>query len=142
MRPQFEPAAGAAGWAVSNPPIFSSAPLRASLPLFAEAGMSALRAKSLALTAYCESLLLEFAREELVLITPTDPAERGCQLSLRLRAGDRRARAVFQALGACDVVCDWREPDVIRLGLVPLYNSFEDVLRAALALCECLWQTR
>jgi kynureninase len=142
MRPQFEAAAGAAGWAVSNPPIFSSAPLRASLPLFAEAGMPALRAKSLALTAYFESLLLEFAREELVLITPVDPAQRGCQLSLRVRGGDSRARAVFQALGAHDVVCDWREPDVIRLSMVPLYNTFEDVLRAAAELCECLWQTR
>jgi kynureninase len=142
MRPQFEPAAGAAGWAVSNPPIFSSAPLRASLPMFAEAGMPALRAKSLALNAYFESLLLELAAGELALMTPADPAQRGCQLSLRLRAGAARGRAVFEALGARGLVCDWREPDIIRLGLVPLYNSFEDVLQAAWHLCESLRQTR
>jgi len=142
MRPQFEAAAGAAGWAVSNPPIFSSAPLRASLPLFAEAGMPALRAKSLALNAYFESLLLELAGGELALMTPADPAQRGCQLSVRLHAGAARGRAVFEALGERGLVCDWREPDVIRLGLAPLYNSFEDVLRAAWHLCESLRQTR
>ena len=138
MGPAFVAAAGAAGWAVSNPPIFSSAPLRASLPLFAQAGMAALRAKSLALNEYFESLLRELVPAEFTLLTPSEPAQRGCQLSLRLRSGAVRARAVFQALGEHGVVCDWREPDVIRMGLVPLYNSFEDVLRAACQLGACL----
>ncbi|MGA2561940.1 MAG: kynureninase [Steroidobacteraceae bacterium] len=142
MPAQFTPAAGAAGWAVSNPPIFSSAPLRASLPMFTEAGMPALRAKSMALNALFESLLLEFAPEELTLVTPTDPAQRGCQLSLRVRGSAARGRAVFQALARRAVVCDWREPDVMRFGLAPLYIGFEDVLRAAWQLCDALEESR
>jgi kynureninase len=129
MSPEFRAAAGAAAWAVSNPPIFSTAPLRASLPIFAEAGMPALRAKSLALTDYLKTLLLQLANEELAVITPDAPQEHGCQLSVRLRAGD--GRRVFDALGRSGVVCDWREPDVIRLSPVPLYNGFEEVWQAA-----------
>jgi kynureninase len=142
MPAQFTPAAGAAGWAVSNPPIFSSAPLRASLPMFTEAGMPALRAKSVALGALFESLLLEFAREDLTLMTPTEPAQRGCQISLRVRGPATRGRAVFQAMARRAVVCDWREPDVMRFGLAPLYVGFEDVLRAAWQLCEALEESR
>jgi kynureninase len=134
MGPQFAAAAGAAGWAVSNPPIFSTAPLRASLPMFLEAGMPALRRKSIALTSYLQSLLQTLAGDALELITPADPEQRGCQLSWRLREGTRRGRSVFEALSARGVVCDWREPDAIRLAPVPLYNSFEDVLTAALQL--------
>jgi kynureninase len=136
MRAEFNAAAGAAGWAVSNPPIFSSAPLRASLPLFAEAGMPALRAKALALTSYLESLLLQNSGAELQIVTPADPAQRGSQLSVRLRAGAQRGRYVLQSLGQRGVVCDWREPDIIRLAPVAFYNSFEDVLRAAWRLSE------
>jgi kynureninase len=131
MRPEFHAAAGAAGWAVSNPPIFSSAPLRASLPLFAQAGMPALRHKSVALTTYLESLVLELAGAALTIVTPAGPAQRGCQLSLRVRAGARRGRQLFESLRARGLVCDWREPDIIRLAPAPLYNGFEDVLRAA-----------
>ncbi len=131
MRPEFHAAAGAAGWAVSNPPVFSSAPLRASLPLFAQAGMAALRHKSLALTAYLESLVQRLAGEELAIVTPGEPERRGCQLSLRVQAGAQRGRQVFQSLAARGLIGDWREPDIIRLAPVPLYNGFEDVLRAA-----------
>lgn len=131
MRPQFHAAAGAAGWAVSNPPVFSSAPLRASLPLFAQAGMPALRHKSLALTAYLESLVRRLAGEELAIVTPGEPERRGCQLSVRVKAGAQRGRQVFQSLAARGLIGDWREPDIIRLAPVPLYNGFEDVLRAA-----------
>jgi kynureninase len=138
MSSKFAPAPGAAAWAVSNPPIFSAAPLRAALPLFAEAGMAALRRKSLALTAYMESLVNELAAERLAIITPADPAQRGCQLSLRIADGAAPGLALYQALSARGVVCDWREPDIIRLAPVPLYNSFEDVLRAAWTLCELL----
>jgi len=142
MPAQFTPASGAAAWAVSNPPIFSSAPLRASLPMFAEAGMPALRAKSLALSALFESLLLEFAREDVTLMTPTEPSQRGCQLSLRVRGTAARGRAVFQALSRRAVVCDWREPDVMRFGLAPLYIGFEDVLRAACHMFDALEESR
>jgi kynureninase len=136
MRAEFTAAAGAAGWAVSNPPIFSAAPLRASLPLFAEAGMQALRDKSLALTGYLESLVLQLSGAELAVVTPAEPAQRGSQLSLRVRAGAQRGRRVFQSLGQRGLVCDWREPDIIRLAPVPFYNGFEDVLRAAWQLSE------
>jgi kynureninase len=142
MGAQFTPAAGAAGWAVSNPPIFSSAPLRASLPMFTEVGMPALRAKSLALSAYFESLLLEFAPEDIALMTPGGPAWRGAQFSLRVRGGATRGRAVFEALARRAVVCDWREPDVMRFGLAPLYIGFEDVLRGAWQLCDALEESR
>ena len=142
MPPAFVPARGAAAWALSNPPIFSAAPLRASLPLFAEAGMMALRRKSLALTAYLASLVTELAGERLAIVTAADPAQRGCQLSLRIRSAPEHGLKVFQALSARHVVCDWREPDIIRVAPVPLYNSFEDVLRGAWTLCELLQQGR
>jgi kynureninase len=104
--------------------------------------MPALRAKSLALSALFESLLLEFAREDVTLMTPTEPSQRGCQLSLRVRGTAARGRAVFQALSRRAVVCDWREPDVMRFGLAPLYIGFEDVLRAAWHLFDALEESR
>jgi kynureninase len=138
MSPRFEPAPGIAAWAISNPPIFSSAPLHASLPLFAQAGLPALRAKSIALTGYLETLLMQLAGKHLGVVTPRDPAQRGCQLSLRLVHGAEHGRQVFEALTARGVVADWREPDIIRLAPVPLYNSYEDVLRCAWNLSEIL----
>jgi kynureninase len=138
MSPDFLAARGAAAWALSNPPIFSAAPLRASLPLFAEAGMAALRCKSLALTGYLESQVRELAGERLAIVTAPDPAQRGCQLSLRIRPGAGQGLQVFAALSGRGVICDWRPPDIIRLAPVPLYNSFEDVLRGAWALAELL----
>jgi kynureninase len=136
MRPEFTAAGGAAGWAVSNPPIFSSAALRASLPLFAEAGMPALRRKSIALTDCLESLVLQFCGEQLELVTPRAPAQRGSQLSLRVRAGARRGRQVFESLGRRGIVGDWREPDIIRLAPVAFYNGFEELVRAAWQLAQ------
>ncbi len=136
MQALFQPARGAAGFAVSNPPVFSAAALRASLPLFIEAGMPALRRKSIALTACFERLVLERAGAQLQRVTPADPEQRGCQLSWRVRAGAEHGRAVFAALSAAGVVADWREPDLIRLTPVPLYNSFEQVARAAWLLSQ------
>jgi len=138
MSPTFAPAPGAAAWAVSNPPVFSAAPLRASLPLFAEAGIGALRRKSIALTAYMASLLSELAGPRVAMVTPADPAQRGCQLSLRIANAGAHGRELYQGLAARGVVCDWREPDIIRVAPVPLYNSFEDVLRGVCTLCELL----
>jgi kynureninase len=138
MSPQFAAASGAAAWAISNPPILSAAPLRAALPLFAEAGITALRRKSVALTGYMASLLAELAGARIAIVTPTDPAQRGCQLSLRLASASGAGLALFQALSARGVVCDWREPDIIRVAPVPLYNGYEDVLRAVCALCDLL----
>ncbi len=127
MGPEFVPAAGAAGWAVSNPPIFSAAPLIASLDMFRAAGIDELRAKSVRLTAYAERLLNERVRRDAQIITPSDPEQRGAQLSIRVLGGHRRGRRVFDALGDHGIVCDWREPDIIRITPVPFYNRFVDV---------------
>jgi kynureninase len=125
MKPEFRAAAGASGWAVSNPPVLAAAPLIASLAIFQEAGIDRLRAKSLELTGYLE-FLLERLGSAVRIISPRESAARGCQLSVRIPGAGRGAK-VFAWLGANSVVCDWREPDVIRLAPVPLYNSFEDV---------------
>ena len=138
MRPQFRPAPGAAGWAVSNPSIFAAAPLCASVPMFSQVGMSALRAKSVALTGYLESLVTARTAGQLSVITPRDPTQRGCQLSLRVRDGAGRGREIFGALARAGVIGDWREPDVIRLAPAPLYNRFTDVWQAVSRLCAIL----
>jgi kynureninase len=137
LEPQFHAAAGAAAWALSNPPILSSAPLLASLPLFEAAGMAALRAKSIALTGYLEFLLRPLSAA-ITVVTPANAAERGCQLSLRMHGG----RAVQATLRGRGVVGDWREPDILRLAPAPLYNSFEDVWQAANALAAIVQAPR
>lgn len=135
MGPEFRPMAGAEGWQLSNPPIFQLAALRASLEIFDEAGIAALRAKSEKLTGYLEFLLSDSPNERLSVITPKDPAQRGCQLSIRVKDADR---SVFESLTARGIVADWREPDVIRVAPVPLYNSFSDVYRFAELLRQVL----
>lgn len=129
MGPEFVPAAGADGWQLSNPPILAMAPLRASLDLFDRAGLPALRAKSRSLTGYLEALIDARLAGILDILTPRDPARRGCQLSLRVRGGRERGRALFEHLAAHGVLGDWREPDVIRISPAPLYNTHADVLR-------------
>ncbi|HEY3858121.1 MAG TPA: kynureninase [Gammaproteobacteria bacterium] len=129
MGPDFVPMAGAEGWQLSNPPVLGLAPLLASLDIFEAAGMPALREKSLQLTAYLEFLLKEKLAEHIHILTTADPAQRGCQLSLRLHKGRDAARQVFEKLEEAGVTSDWREPDVIRVAPVPLYNSFMDVFR-------------
>jgi kynureninase len=123
MEPRFTAAAGAAAWQISNPPILSAAPLLASLELFQQARIERLREKSTALTSFLE-LLLRPLEPSVELITPRAPAARGCQLSVRIPS---RGRRVLDRLSELGVICDWREPDVIRVAPVPLYNSFEDV---------------
>lgn len=141
MGPQFHPTPGADGWQLSNPPILALAPLRASLALFERATMPALRAKSERLTGYLEQLIDADLRDVLQVLTPRDPAQRGCQLSLRVRGGRGRdrGRALFEFLAARGVLGDWREPDVIRISPVPLYTRFADVLRFARDVQE--WRT-
>lgn len=135
MGPEFHPMTGAEGWQLSNPPIFQMAALRASLEIFDGAGMSNLRAKSEKLTGYLEYLLSEIADERISVITPNDPKQRGCQLSIRVRNADK---TLFNAITERGVFADWREPDVIRVAPVPLYNSFADVFRFAEILKKCL----
>lgn len=134
MGSEFVPTPGADGWQLSNPPILALAPLRASLDLFAGAGMAALRGKSVRLTGYLEALIDAGLADVLDVVTPRDPAQRGCQLSLRVAGGRERGRALFGFLGAQGIVGDWREPDVIRISPAPLYNTHADVLRFARAV--------
>ena len=122
---------GAAGWQVSNGPILGMAPIKASLEQFDAAGLEALVARSRRLTAYLESLLEARAGHALEIITPRAAAARGAQLSVRARGGRDAGRRLHQRLMAAGVICDWREPDIIRLAPTPLYNSFEDCWRCA-----------
>jgi kynureninase len=129
MGPQFVPTPGADGWQLSNPPILALAPLRVSLEIFHRAGIARLREKSIALTGYLSTLIETHLADVLEIATPSATAQRGCQLSLRVRAGRDAGRALFEHLGANGVVGDWREPDVIRVAPVPLYNSYGDCVR-------------
>ena len=129
MGPDFVPIRGAEGWQLSNPPILSMAPMVASLEIFDEAGMPALCEKSRSLTGYLEERLHAALDDRIDVITPAAPESRGCQLSLRIRGARARAHAAFEALESHGVICDWREPDVIRVAPVPLYNRFEAVHR-------------
>jgi kynureninase len=131
MENHFEPMGGAEGWQLSNEPILNMAAKKASLEIFNEAGMPALREKSLQLTAYLEFILKDVFPENsplrLRIISPTDPEQRGCQLSLQLVGMDR---SFFEDMMQAGIMADFREPDVIRMAPVPLYNSFEDIYRA------------
>jgi kynureninase len=126
--PDFVPQAGAEGWQLSNPPILSMAPLKASLNIFDEATMPALREKSLKLTGYLRYLLDLKPASSWQVITPREPEAHGCQLSIMVHDHPRER---FQALEAAGVVCDFREPNVIRVAPTPLYNTFHEVWRFA-----------
>ncbi|MFL6576964.1 MAG: kynureninase [Povalibacter sp.] len=134
MPEEFIPLPGAEGWQISNPSVLAAAPLLASIELFQRAGLQQLRAKSVALTAYLEQLLRSRFGHALSVITPLDPEARGCQLSIRLNRPAQQARRVYGWLEANGYICDWREPDVIRVAPVPMYNSFEDVWHFVAAL--------
>jgi len=124
MGPHFKPAPGAEGWQVSNPSILAMAPLRASLDVFAEAGMDRLRQKSVSLTGYLEFLLDRNESAKFSIITPRDPERRGAQLSIRIA---QNGRGVVERLNQEGVLCDFREPDILRVAPAPLYNSYRDV---------------
>lgn len=124
MRDDFDPIPGVEAWQLSNPPILSLAAIKASLELFAEAGMNNLRQKSLSLTGYLEYLVDQLPGDKISIITPRDPAQRGCQLSIQVRDADK---SLYEAISAAGVIADWREPDVIRVAPVPLYNTFTEV---------------
>lgn len=126
MRQPLDITPGAEGWQLSNPPILSMAAIKASLDLFNEVGMTALRQKSLKLTAYLEFLINELNHPHINIITPSNPNERGCQLSIQVKNADK---TLHKQLIENHVITDWREPDVIRCAPVPFYNSFEDVFR-------------
>ena len=124
MRKPLDLIPGAEGWQLSNPPILSMAAIKASLDLFNEVGMDALRQKSVQLTAYLEYLINNLDHPDVEIISPKDPAQRGCQLSIRVKNTDQ---TLHKRLTENHVITDWREPGVIRCAPVPFYNSFEDV---------------
>ena len=124
MRKPLDLIPGAEGWQLSNPPILSMAAIKASLDLFNEVGMDALRQKSVQLTAYLEYLINNLDHPDIEIISPRDPAQRGCQLSIRVKNADQ---TLHKRLTENHVITDWREPGVIRCAPVPLYNSFEDI---------------
>src|SRR6266480_707953 len=129
LEPDFIPVPSADGWQISNPPILSMAPLRASLAIFDEAGgMHPLRAKSIRLTDYLQFLLEKAGSKKFTVITPRDADARGCQLSI---LAHEHPKELFQELQAAGVKCDFREPDVIRVAPTPLYNTFHEVWRFA-----------
>lgn len=130
MKKGFKPMEGAAGWQLSNAQVIPMAIHKASLELFEEAGIENLRKKSEKLTGYLEFILKEFS-SHLTIITPSDPKQRGCQLSIIVKEDGKK---LFEYLESLNIIPDWREPDVIRMSAVPMYNSFEDVFRIGEAL--------
>jgi kynureninase len=134
MGPEFSPMPTAEGWQVSNAPVFNMAVHRVSLEQFGRAGMGRLRAKAVQLTGYAEALINAINtkhRVRLEIITPSDPEQRGCQLSIFAHG---MGKDLFDKLTAQGISLDWREPNVIRMAPVPMYNSFEDVWRFGEAL--------
>ncbi|GAB3986652.1 kynureninase [Plantactinospora veratri] len=136
MAPVSRPPATVEAWLISNPPVLAMAPMRSALAIFEQVGMPALRARSARLTGYLEGLLDQITPgRPLTVLTPRDPARRGCQLSVRIGQGGAAAltKRLSQEYG---VVVDDREPDVIRLAPVPLYSTHHDCWRAAEALAR------
>lgn len=126
MGPDFRPMPGAEGWQLSNPPILALAPLRASMEIFAEAGMQRLRTKSESLAGYMEFLLGQVSSPGFEITTPREKDRRGAQLSIRL---PKEGRKLCDRLAVEGVIGDWREPDTFRVAAVPLYNSYHDIYR-------------
>ena len=124
MRDEFDQLPGAEGWQLSNPPILSMAAIRASLDVFKEAGFDKLCLKSKSLTGYFEFLINELNNSDIKIVTPSNPDERGCQLSIQVKNADK---GLHKKLMDSGIITDWREPDVIRCAPVPLYNSFIDI---------------
>jgi len=128
MKKGFIPMPGIDGWQVSNFPVLSGAAHLASLELFEKAGMKSLREKSVLLTGFLNFLLHDIVLfyDHFTIITPQDPKQRGCQISILMK---KNGRKVFDKITKAGVIADWREPDVIRVAPVPMYNSFEEVYR-------------
>ena len=126
LEKDFHPAPSADGWQISNPPIFAMVPMKSSLKIYEEVGMKAFREKSLKLTGYMEFLIKSKLGKNIKIITPSNPQERGCQLSLVVNGGTKE---FHQYLSKNGIIADFRKPNVIRVAPVPLYNSFHEVWR-------------
>ena len=123
---EFSAEPNAEAWQLSNPPILSMAPLISSLRIFHESGLSALRNKSIMLTGYLEFLLSEQLNKHIKIITPKEKDQRGCQLSIILK---KSSHNIVMNLREHGVIIDWRDPNVMRVAPVPLYNTYEDCYR-------------
>lgn len=142
MPDEFKPIPTAEAWQLSNAPVFAMTPLLASLELFEQAGMERLREKSIKLTGYLEFVINEVRNNTgvpLKVLTPDDQAKRGAQLSVVVPEVGKK---VFDRLTKNGVIADWREPDVIRMAPVPLYNNFEDIYRFGQILEQSLNDTK
>lgn len=138
MKPDFDPMITAEAWSMSNAPVFSMAVHRAALVLFAEVGMYELRNKSVQLTGYLEFILAEVQKEtgqKMQILTPKEADSRGCQLSIVVEGSDKSLVAELFRQG---VIVDWREPNVIRMAPVPMYNSYEDVYQFGVKFTQIL----
>ena len=122
MGPDFDPIQTAEGWQISNAPVMGMAPLLAAMEIFDEVGMAAIRVKSEKLTGFLEYLIAENL-PAVAIITPVNPAERGCQLSLVVPGGKNTYEKILKK----GVVCDWRKPDIIRVAPHPLFNRYTEV---------------
>jgi kynureninase len=138
MEPKFTPLSGAEGWQISNPPILSLAPLKASLALFEQAGMKRLRRKSLGLTRYLEWLLDRELGGRARVLTPAEPERRGSHIALQFVPPPADPSAFVARLRAAGIVADWRKENVLRLAPVPLYNRYRDVYGSVQALKRTL----
>lgn len=138
MNKGFDPIPGAEGWQLSNAPVFSMAAHNASLDVFMKAGWEKLGKKSKLLTAYLEYIITDIntlisdTSKKLEIITP---ASRGCQLSVIAHG---HGKELYNTLLANGVICDWREPNAIRMAPVPLYNNFEDIYRFGVIIKKAL----
>ncbi|HHB52766.1 MAG TPA: kynureninase, partial [Saprospiraceae bacterium] len=135
MGPDFNPIPTAEGWQLSNPPILSLAAIKSSLDIFDRVGMEALREKSLNLTGYLLFLLSKLDHPKISIITPQEEKDRGCQLSIRVLDNNK---TLFDKITNKGVIADWREPGVIRIAPVPLYNSYEEMFHFVRILKESL----
>ena len=126
MRDEFDQLPGAEGWQLSNPPILSMAAIKSSLDMFNDVGIEKLTQKSKKLTGYFEFLLKQLGENTIRIITPKNPQERGCQLSIQVKNANK---SLHNKLTEAGVISDWRSPDVIRCAPVPLYNSYLDVYK-------------
>ena len=127
MKNEFEEERGAESWVMSTPSQLNMAALYSALEIFKTTSIDALRAKSIKLTGYLIYLIDQLQDPQLEIITPLDPKERGCQLSIKVKS---KGREVFKQLIQAGLICDWREPNIIRLSPTPLYNTYEEVYRS------------
>ncbi|MCS6824546.1 MAG: kynureninase [Cytophagaceae bacterium] len=137
MKPEFKPSPGAAGWQLSNAPVFNMCAHRASLDIFDAAGMKAIVKKSRSMVTYLEDMLVARCNKEMGyairIITPRSIDERGNQLSIMVH---KEAQQLFNLISDAGFVCDYRHPNIIRVAVAPLYNSYEEVYHFATFMAE------